>query len=297
MHSLRFFTLFLFLTAAAAASIIKVGDALDIQVLQHPEFSGRYTVNERGTIEYPLLTEEPIANSTTLEVMNDLTFRLARHIDNPLVLISLIDKPEVTMTVLGQVTNPGLITTFEGASIQEVLKASGGPSATSADLSRIKIMHKNSSNPGTIFNLEQFLVNGDVDDLPKLEADDIIIVLAQERTKKIKVIGSVQKPGLFTLEEKMNLFEIIYLAGGPTEKADLTRVRRFTHQDTTTVAEEIFNLQGYIDNGKMNEIPSVSEGDVIIVYSKWFDWKTVLTVLNNTLLFIVTIQAFAGIFK
>ncbi len=300
MQPCRYFLcwiLFALLAPLQGASIIKPGDVLDIQVLQHPEFSGRYTVNEQGLIEYPLLTEEPVSNISVTELMNDLTFRLARHIDNPLVLVSVIDKPEITVTVLGQVVSPGPIRTFEGASIQEVLKSAGGPLPSVADLSRIKIIHHDKSRTPDLFNLESFLLNGNVDDLPHLEADDIVIVLALEKTKKVKVIGAVQKPGLFSLEEKMNLFEVIYLAGGPTEKSDLSRVRRFTHQDNEKVTEEIIDLQGYIDKGRMDNIPPVMEGDVIIVYAKWFDWKTLLTVLNNTLLFIVTIQAFAGIFK
>jgi hypothetical protein len=47
----------------------------------------------------------------------------------------------------------------------------------------------------------------------------------------------------------------------------------------------------------MNSVPKVAEGDVILVYARWYDWKTVLSVLNNVLLFIVTIQAFSGVFK
>ena len=47
----------------------------------------------------------------------------------------------------------------------------------------------------------------------------------------------------------------------------------------------------------MNNVPKVAEGDVIIVYARWYDWKTVLSVLNNVLLFVVTIQAFSGVFK
>ncbi|MBN1577201.1 MAG: polysaccharide export protein [Chitinispirillaceae bacterium] len=279
------------------ASIIKTGDVLDITVLQHPEFSGRYTVNERGFIEYPLLGEEPVINISVTELMNDLTFLLARHIDNPLVLITIIDKPEITVTVLGQVVDPGPVKTFEGASIQEVLKAAGGPTPSRADLARIKIIHHDKSRTPDLFNLDSFLVNGNVDDLPHLQADDIVIVLAEGKSRKVKVIGAIQKPGLFELEEKMNLFEVIYLAGGPTEKADLSRVRRFTRQENDNVTEEVIDLQGYIDKGRMDKIPVVMEGDVIIVYAKWFDWKTLLTVLNNTLLVIVTIQAFAGIFK
>lgn len=279
------------------AALIKISDVLEIKVLEHPEFSGRYTVDKLGLIDYPLLAEVPVVNITTVELMNDLTFRLARHIDNPLVIVSVIEKPEISVSVLGQVITPGPVLTFEGATVQEVIMLAGGPLAEQADLRRIKIIHADNSREPDLFDLESFLLNGNVDDLPRLSAGDIVIVLGLEKTRKVKVIGAVQKPGLFTLDEKMNLFEIIYLAGGPTEKADLTRIRRFTRQENGNVSEEILDIQNYIDKGRMDNIPEVMEGDVIIVYSRWFDWKTVLTVLNNTLLFIVTIQAFAGIFK
>lgn len=283
--------------AAHGASIIKKGDVLDIQVFEHPEFSGRYTVNDDGYIEYPLIIDQSVVNVSVTELMNDLTFRLARHLDNPLVLLSIIDKPEITVTVLGQVMNPGPVQAFKGATIQEVLKIAGGPVPEMADLSRIKIIHKNRSTMQQMFDLDSFLVNGDVSNLPHLEADDIVIVLAREKTRKLKVIGAVQKPGLFTLDVPMNLFEAVYLAGGPSEKADLSRIRRFTRQENGKVTEEIIDIQGYIDKGRMDNIPMVMEGDVIIVYSKWFDWKTLLTILNNTLLIVVTIQTFAGTFK
>ena len=89
------------------AAIIKTGDVLDITVLGQPEFSGRYTVSQSGTIEYPLLADETIINISTSELMNELTFRLAKHIENPLVLISPVEKPNITVTVLGQVAKPG----------------------------------------------------------------------------------------------------------------------------------------------------------------------------------------------
>jgi hypothetical protein len=47
----------------------------------------------------------------------------------------------------------------------------------------------------------------------------------------------------------------------------------------------------------MNSVPKVTEGDIIIVYAHWYDWKTVLSILNNVLLFIVTVQALSGAFK
>lgn len=290
------FSLLFLLLSSSSAAVITRGSVLDIQVLQHPEFSGRFAVSENGTIEYPLLADVPIADVTTSELMNDLTLRLARHVDNPLVLISIVQDLPVVIEVLGQVVNPGRITITKGASLQEVLKIAGGP-LENADLSRIKIIYHDRPRTPIMYDFDKFTRQGDIDNMPTLKADDQIIVLARDRTKKVKVIGAVRKPGLFTLDEKMNLFEIIYLAGGPDEKADLSRIRRFSQKSDTTTNEELFDIQSYMDNGKMDEIPLVNEGDIIIVYSKWFDWKILLTVLNNALLFVVTIQTFAGLLE
>jgi protein involved in polysaccharide export with SLBB domain len=282
---------------STGAAIIKSGDVLDIQVMSHPEFSGRYLVASNGSIDYPLISDQPVININTSELMNELTFRLARHIDNPLVLVSVVGKPEMSVTVLGEVVKPGEIKISQGATLQEIIVNAGGPVEKTADISRIKVIHNKRPLSPEMFNLDLFLEDGDINKMPQIEADDIIVVLTRENKSKVKVIGAVQKPGFFELEESMNIFELIYLAGGPTEKADLTKIRRFSKESTDKISEEIINVQSYIDEGKMDKIPFVNAGDVIIIYNKWFDWKILMTVLNNTLLFVVTIQAFSGVFK
>ena len=207
MHRMTFklFALSIALLAAGAplwGAVIKSGDMLEILVVQHAEFSGRYTVNENGTIDYPLLADAPIANSTTSELMNDLTLRLARHIDNPLVLISIVQKPEIGITVLGQVLKPGPVVSYPGASLQEVIQGAGGPLAESADLEHVKISHKSHQPSTESCNLKDFLIDGDVEKLPQLFAGDCIVVPAQQKTRKVKVIGAVQKPDSFPSRER-----------------------------------------------------------------------------------------------
>ena len=282
-----------YFSTALDAAIIKVGDVLDIQVQGNDAFSGRFTVSSSGTIEYPLLADETIVNISTSELMNELTFRLAKHIDNPLVLISVVKKPNISVTVLGQVVNPGPVETYLGASLQEVIKLAGGP-APNASIDSIKIIHKDGTNQtAEFFNLKTFLKEGNLDNMPVMQPEDIVILLSETRSTKIKVIGAVNKPGFFDLDEKINVFELIYLAGGPAEKADLSRVRRFFKSEGKTL-EEVINVQTFIDKGKMDEIPMVEEGDVIIIYSRWFDWKVLMSILTNVLLFIVTIQSLRG---
>lgn len=279
------------------AGIIRNGNVLDIQVIEHPELSGRYIVNDEGKIDYPLIADEKITNISTTELTNELTFKLARNFDNPLVLISIVENPEIEITVLGEVLKPGVVRITQGASIQEAIMNAGGPVVKSADLTNIKVIHKNRPDVPELFNFQQFLRDGDVDKMPQLAFDDIVIVMTKKGNNTVKVIGAVQKPGIFELTDTLNLFEIIYMAGGPVEKADFSRIRRLSSGSGDRVDEEIIDLQSYIDQGKMDKIPEVNPGDVIIVYSRWFDWKTMLAVLNNALLIIVSIQAFAGVFK
>jgi protein involved in polysaccharide export with SLBB domain len=275
------------------AAIIKVGSVLDIRVSGHDEFSGRYVVGENGTIDYPLLADQNIVDISTAELMNDLTFLLAKHIDNPLVLVEVVTRPEVLVTVLGQVVRPGPVTTYKGASAQEAIQLAGGPTPL-ADLERIKVVHgKRGERNAEFFDLKHFMREGSMESMPRLGQDDVVIVLSTEHNRKVKVIGAVNKPGFYSMETEMNLFEMIYLAGGPSEKADLSRVRRFSKRDGTSI-EEVVDVQEYIDEGRMDDVPKAAEGDVIIVYAKWFDWATFLTILNNVLLMIVTVQGIRG---
>lgn len=290
---LSFLVLFV-LTGSGICAIIRPGQVLDIQVQSHPEFSGRYTVSNDGYIEYPLLADQTINNLTTSELMAELTYLLAKHVDNPLVLVSVVEKPEITITVLGHVKNPGPVKTVKGATIQEAIMLAGGPSEN-ADVRSVRIIHKIKGGVDNVedFDLAQFMEEGNLSEMPQLQPDDVVILLSKQEKEKVKVIGAVAKPGFFELEDTINVFELIYLAGGPSEKADLSKVRRFSKSNGESV-EEVLDIQSYIDEGKMDNIPLVNQGDVIIVYSKWFNWQAMLGILNNVLLFIVTIQSIRG---
>jgi protein involved in polysaccharide export with SLBB domain len=294
---ITFFFIIILIIFESYSAIIKSGDVLEIIVKDHPELSGKFTVTENGTIDYPLLSEELVVNITTSELMNNLTIKLARHIENPFVIISVVDKPEIVVYVLGQVKNPGPVKTYLGATVQEVIQLAGGP-LESANLEKIKIIYKNSQNAdGEYFNLKAFSLTGNMKNMPRLKANDVVVVMASEKSNKVKVIGAVNKPGFYELSEKMNVFELIYMAGGPTERGDLSKVRRFSQKPDGKTLEEVINVQSYLDKGEMDALPQIMPGDIIMIYERWYDWRTILSIMNNVLLFIVTIQAFGGVFK
>ncbi|MDG5813619.1 SLBB domain-containing protein [Chitinispirillales bacterium ANBcel5] len=288
------FVLFI-IVFSTESSILQPGDVVDIQIISHPEMSGRFTVRANGTINYPLFSDEIVENRTTAELMNDLVFRLARHIENPLVMVSKVENPEILVTVLGQVKKPGPVVLYENASVQEAIVKAGGI-LSDANLEKIKI-HRNGKRIQAIeVNLKDFFSSGDINLLPDLKADDVVVVLGHKKNRMVKVLGAVKRPGLYEIEEQANIFEMIYMAGGPNDRADLRRVRKITKEDDKT-SEEIIDIQALLDQGDMDSMPTVERGDVILVYSRWFDWKTMMSFLNNTLLLLITVQTFAGWFK
>lgn len=93
-----------------------------------------------------------------------------------------------------------------------------------------------------------------------------VTVLLKEYTKpKIHVTGSVVTPGTYVISGRTTLLESIALAGGPNEKADLSKIR-YTKFITPSVAGQtpqpvVYNAQAII-SGKQKD-PDVGDGDII----------------------------------
>jgi protein involved in polysaccharide export with SLBB domain len=95
-----------------------------------------------------------------------------------------------------------------------------------------------------------------------------VSVLLKEYAKpKINVTGSVIVPGTYEITGRTTLLEAIALAGGPSEKADLSKIR---HTKTTmpspaapTKQSIVYNAQSII-NAKQED-PEVGDGDNIHV--------------------------------
>ena len=81
---------------------------------------------------------------------------------------------------------------------------------------------------------------------------------------KTYIWGQVRKPGLYIVPDDTDLLTLISSAGGPTENANLTKVRIIR---TNENEEKVIwvDLQEYIDHGDYSLIPTLQPGDTIIV--------------------------------
>jgi protein involved in polysaccharide export with SLBB domain len=272
-------TLFLIFQNCFSA-VIRTGMTLNIVVKDDKELSQMVVVQDDGTIEYPLLQDTPILGKTTSELQDLLTYKLAKVVDAPLVLVTVITETPIRIQVMGQVKRPGLVTAPKGASLQEILLLAEG-ATDQADLKRVKLVKKSASEgDATFYDLHQFMQAGDLGLLPKLESGDRVIFLTSKKSRFVKVLGAVTKPGFYPVGESASVFDLLYLAGGPAPEANLNRVR-IVGSAGGEKSDYLLDVQRFIDQGKTEDLPLLAEGDMMIVYAKTVTWSKALTVVRD----------------
>jgi len=270
------------------SGLIRVGDVLEIQVLTgktaFAQLSGQFLVADGGTLDYPLYQDKSVLNMTTGELMNALTLELSKSLEEPFVIISQVKNFSMQIKILGHVKKPGFIQIPKGGSLQEVLALAGGTTEF-ANLRRIKLIRESKGSRHEEFiDFYQFMSTGDLSILPEIRNGDIYIVGAEKRMKKVKVLGAIKSPGLYNAPYSGNLFDMIQMAGGPVENADLSRVRHVSLSSGKPV-ESIVNIQKFLDDFDSSEkIPEISEGDIIIIKKHLVTWRGFMTGLRDVMI-------------
>lgn len=124
-----------------------------------------------------------------------------------------------------------------------------------------------SSRPQTLLRAQYYLEPG----------------LQEELKIKVRVWGEVTVPGLYIVGDGADLLEIISLAGGPTQDADLGDVRivRAFGEESRVIRVDV---EEYLDNGSREAIVVLEPGDTVSVPSqtwpKIFRWTGVLSTLT-----------------
>jgi len=271
---------FLILTGFNHAAIIESGMILNIMVKGDDLLTQQVKVSEDGSIEYPLYQDVSIVGMTTSELQEVLTIKLVNYSDAAFVLVTVLTEMPITITVMGQIKKPGPVRVLPGSSLQEILLAGGGTTEY-ANLENIKIISEGQlDEDASYYNLQEFLTTGKISTLPVVKDKDKIIILARSKNNQVKILGAVNSPGYYTPQDSITLFDILYLAGGPSDNANLSKVRIMSTVDNRET-DAMINLQKYIDKGKMKEIPLVLPGDVVIVYRKTFTWGKTLAIIRD----------------
>jgi len=275
------------------------GDVLNISVLGEPEVSGSFAVAPDGSITLQLVGPIQAAGFTLAQLTSRLTEALKKYIREPQVAIALGQTgPRPLVYLLGQVNHPGAFPMQPGWTVAALIASAGGTTGAAA-LSRAFLMRAAQTLP---VDLEQLLVDGNTSANLPLQAGDVVVV--PETKARVLLMGGVARPGPYLIQPGDHLVDVLSVAGGTTQGAQIKDIGVIRQVPATAgaavpagaapiagpagatgtkpVVTQV-DLSDFYKNGNAKQNVALQDGDVIYVppTSGGVNWQAVLgTVLS-----------------
>lgn len=106
--------------------VLQAGDVISINVVEHPEFSGRHKVRPDGRINYPVIGEVDVATLTPAQLVKIMQGKLSSYINNPVVSVSIEAYYANKIFVIGAVSRAGEYQIYEPLDLMKALAMCGG---------------------------------------------------------------------------------------------------------------------------------------------------------------------------
>lgn len=106
--------------------VLQAGDVISINVVEHPEFSGRHKIRPDGRINYPVIGEIDVATLTPAQLVKIMQGKLSSYVNNPVVSVSIEAYYANKIFIIGAVTRAGEYQIYEPLDIMKALAMCGG---------------------------------------------------------------------------------------------------------------------------------------------------------------------------
>ena len=197
--------------------LLRVGDSIRIAVYRNPDLNLDTRINEDSTITYPLLGAIKVSGLSIpqAEALIAKGLKDGGYIQEPQVNISISTVRGNLVSVLGQVTRPGLFP-LDPANLRltEVLALAGGVAGGGGE--NVILMGSRDGKPfRKVINLVSiYLDNKTSDDMVIMGRDEIYVPLAPV----YYIYGEVQRAGINMLLRDMTVIQGLAQGGGLTAR-------------------------------------------------------------------------------
>ena len=276
------------------------GDGLQLSFLD-PEaksLNGTFGILADGTTTLPLVGSVQLIGLTIGQATRWLTSLYSKQLVRPQLTLTLTTPRPVKVTIIGEVTRPGLYPLGSFSNPVEAIQTAGGVTLN-ADVRNIHLRRLAGSagaQKETTLNLADLFSNGNQLQNPVLFDGDTLIVsraiqpvpeevLAIGQTNlaplsiSVTVIGEVKAPGTVSLPSNTPLIEALFRSGGLIRRrAQVNNIElvRFNRNGTTT--RQVFAYKDDLPVSNLTN-PPLRNGDTIIVRSNLYG--KALTFLND----------------
>jgi polysaccharide export outer membrane protein len=226
---------------------IGTGDVLEIGVVGREDYKARVQVLDDGNVQLPLINNVPAAGRTVLELRDAVgtALRSGGYFVNPAINVTVVNYSSRYVTVLGQVTSPGLVPIDRAYRLSEIIARVGGVSGTSVD--RVSVTRQDGATAE--YRIADLATGGQ--DPFVADGDKIFVAPA----KTFYIYGQVNAPGTYPIDPNMTLRMALARAGGLTNLGSEKRVRM---------------VRGDEELRRVPLSETLREGDVIVVGERFF---------------------------
>jgi polysaccharide export outer membrane protein len=207
----------------ADSSLVKLGtgDLVEVSVYNVPELSTKARVSNSGDVYLPLIDYVHVGDLTIEEAQTLIAKRLldGGFVRSPHVTIFVNESSSQGVTILGEVSKPGIYPNLGDHKLYEIVSEAGGFTQSAAK--RVSIIRRNQPLPLNVT-------------LPKNLADDLssnVDIMPGDtihvpRAPVIYVVGDVGRPsGLLVDNGSLTVLQALALAGGTNRTAKMGGIR------------------------------------------------------------------------
>lgn len=279
-----------------AAKLANSGDSADsrnsIKVFGEVNAPGSFTYKESTDLVDVIMRSGGVTRYASVEQIRVISnntptlFNLKRYLDSGDESLLPILRPGATIFVpkqeeeiksganmvyvMGEVAAPGAFEGKRDATFMDILANAGGPTRF-AESRQIRVIKAD----GRVlkFDLAAYTEGLPNSNPPSIKAGDAIFVpektdmnekswlkIAPDRA--VNVIGEVNRPGRIEWSDEMNFMGLLAHVGGPTLRADTSKIEVVTGRKMV-----VFNLDDFIRNGAPRDLmPQIRAGSIVRVH-------------------------------
>jgi polysaccharide export outer membrane protein len=225
-------------SGSPAKLVIGPGDLLTVTIFNIPELLQTVRVSETGDAVLSLIGNIHLADLTVAdaEAAVENEYRNRKMLVDPHVAILVTEYATQGVSVLGEVTKPGVYPLMGPHTLLDIISAAGGLTEFAGSIVSVRrrngdeqVVHLDANDP------HKDLIR-DVD----LQPSDRVIV---SRAAMVYVVGDVSKPGGFPMQNngRMTVLQAIAMAQGVNKTASLSHAK-IIHRDPSGYSEADVHL-------------------------------------------------------
>ena len=281
--------------------ILGPGDILEFEILGQPELSRKLNILIDGNVQLPLVGQLNVEGLTINQARLSIEDFYKSELLSPKILLSLKSPRSINVSVVGQVTYPGIYTfnrssnnidqgknslniqTSEFPSVINAIQKAGGITEE-ANLNDVIIKRllpgKKKKYKKANLNILQIIYEGDHSQNPPLYDGDIIKINKTNNSNetiafnqssnlssksiKVYVVGEVVNPGEKILDINSSLKNAILASGGPVNgRSSLGNIQIYRANKQGQIINNVYNLD--LKNNLKKENPILRNNDIVRV--------------------------------